>query len=208
MNDLTAKQKEVLKAIRQYYSQFSVSPTLEEIGEIVGIDSRAGVHHHLGILEEKGYISRGSKNRDITIKDEISFTSIPVLGVANAGEPLAIAEEDNMGCLEIDSRILKNKGNLFAVKIKGDSMNQVVINKTTLVDDSYAIVDKDEDYNEGDIVLAIINNGATIKRLRYIDNAVVLVPDSSNPKHQPIYIKDSEGLFINGKIVLVLQSVQ
>jgi repressor LexA len=211
MNELTSKQQEVLESIKSYYSERGEYPTLEEIGQRVGIESRSGVHHHLHKLKKKGYLSRSSRNRDITLKEALNFTTIPILGYANAGQPLFPAEEEEDGKLEMDVRIIKNDGNLFAVEVVGDSMNkQEVSNKylkesAKLENGNYAIVDKSANYQDGDVVLAVIDDCATIKVLKRSQGMVTLIPNSTNPKHKPIFIKDSEDLFVNGKVVLAIK---
>ena len=212
MAQLTQKQKQILAFIREYFAENSVSPTLEEIADNVDIESRAGVHYHVKVLENEGFITKDNSigKRTLQLAESLKFTRIPLLGVANAGQPLANAEEERMGIIEVDSTVVKNNGNLFAVKVDGDSMNQQYAPSkkspyaTLLSDNSIAIIDKEAQINEGDIVLAIINGGATIKVYNKTENSIVLKPNSSNQKHQPIFIFENEDLLINGKVVLAL----
>jgi repressor LexA len=135
MGEISLKQKQILEYIRKYISQNSKSPTLQEISETCEMESRAAVHYHIQKLIDGGYISRGKNTRDISLREALSFSSIPIYGVANAGQPLSPAEEDyDLGSLQIDSRIAQNKGNLFAVKISGDSMNKQYVDKNLLKD--------------------------------------------------------------------------
>jgi repressor LexA len=174
--------------------------------------SKAAVLYHLRRLELLGLISRTKNSRGITLKELISFSRIPILGVANAGYPLAAAKEEALGEICLDNRIAKNSNNLFAVKVDGDSMNkQRIYNPgmstySTLENGSYAIVDKTANYGEGDVVLAVIDEAATIKVLKYSDNYILLMPNSTNPIHNPIYIMDNEELFINGKVIYSLEN--
>jgi len=212
MHKINKQQSRILEYIKESFAQYSYAPTLQEIAERLGMQSKTAVLYHLRKLEDLGVISRTQNARGITLKDSVNFSSIPILGIANAGKPLASASEQDLGFLQVDSRIAKNNGNLFAVKIHGDSMNQHKIynfsinSYGTLDNDNYAIIDKNADYGEGDVVLAIIDNAATIKVLKYSDDYILLMPNSANPIHNPIYIKDSEDLFINGKVMYSLEN--
>lgn len=200
-------QNKVLAFLVEYISAHGQSPTLAEIATFVGITPPA-VLFHLRSLEKKGSIIRSGENRGITLRQELDFTNIPVLGIANASTPLDMAEETRMGYLQVDRMIIRNKGNLFAVKINGDSMNLHLLNDShvPLRHGNYAIVDREKEIKQGDVVLAIVNGGATIKIYRETNEGVVLMPHSSNPVHHPIYIRDKEQLVINGKIVLALDN--
>lgn len=207
MGEISSKQKQILEYIRKYISQNSKSPTLQEISETCEMESRAAVHYHIQKLIDGGYISRGKNTREISLKETMSFCSIPIYGTANAGLPLSPAQEDyDLGNLQLDSRIVQNKGNLFAVKISGDSMNRQHVQKEMLKDGNYAIVDTKAHYRDGDVVLAVIDNAATIKVLKNTNSYVTLMPNSTNPAHHPIYILDNENFYINGKVILALES--
>ncbi len=206
MSNLTKKQKEVYSALKEYFQLYSKSPTLEELGELVGISSRSGVYTHLKALEKKGLISRNSKNRGITLKEKLNFNLIPILGYANAGQPLVQAEEENLGKIKVDSRLLNgSSSNLFGVIIKGDSMNMAKIKGEILTPGKIAIIDKSTDTKDNDIVLAVIDKSATIKKMERKESYIILKPISNNDKHQPIYIKSDEDLFLNGKVIMALE---
>ena len=141
--------------------------------------------------------------------DEIVYdylVGVPILGYANAGIPMVSAEEENMGVLKIDKNILGKRRNLFSLIIKGDSMDQAVIDGHTLKNGKYVVVEKDADFDDGDIVVAIIDNCATIKRFKRGRDMIVLYPDSSNPANTPIYIDKNTDILINGKVVKVLEN--
>ena len=212
MTNISPKQKEILMFLKEYISLRGESPTLEEIARNVEIGSRAGVHYHLKVLEQRGLIKKekGVYRRLVDLVDELDFASVPLLGVANAGQPLASSVEERLGIIKIDSNVLKNNGNLFAVRLQGDSMNkQYIPNRkspyaTVLDDNNIAIIDKNAEIEDGDVVLAIINGGATVKVFKRTENSIVLMPNSSNSKHQPIFIFDEEDAFFNGKVVFAL----
>jgi repressor LexA len=200
-------QQKIFQFIKEYIAAEGEAPTLSEITTTLGMKSSASVLFHLRSLEKKGSITRSHDARGITLTESLSFSSIPVLGIANASAPLADAEESHLGYLQIDNMIIRNKGNLFAVKINGDSMDQQFVSETsvTLKHGNYAIVDRKTDYHPGDVVLAVVNGGATIKVYQETSDGVILLPNSSNDRHHPIYIKDREQLQINGKVVMALE---
>ncbi|MBP8979061.1 repressor LexA [Candidatus Dojkabacteria bacterium] len=209
---LTKKQEAVLGIIKRYYLEQGVAPSLNELKDELGITTKRGVVVHLDALEKKGYIFRTSQPRGIHMAendDEIVYdylVGVPILGYANAGIPMVSAEEENMGVLKIDKNILGKRRNLFSLIIKGDSMDQAVIDGHTLKNGKYVVVEKDADFDDGDIVVAIIDNCATIKRFKRGRDMIVLYPDSSNPANTPIYIDKNTDILINGKVVKVLEN--
>lgn len=209
---LTKKQEAVLGIIKRYYLEQGVAPSLNELKDELGITTKRGVVVHLDALEKKGYIFRTSQPRGIHMAendDEIVYdylVGVPILGYANAGIPMVSAEEENMGVLKIDKNILGKRRNLFSLIIKGDSMDQAVIDGHTLKNGKYVVVEKDADFDDGDIVVAIIDNCDTIKRFKRGRDMIVLYPDSSNPANTPIYIDKNTDILINGKVVKVLEN--
>jgi len=209
---LTQKQEDVLRIIKRCYLENGYAPSLNELKDELGITTKRGVIVHLDALEKKGYIFRTSKPRGIHMvedDDQIVYdylVGVPILGYANAGIPMVAAEEENLGILKIDRNMLRKKKNLFSLIIKGDSMDLAKIDGETLDDGRYIVVQKDAEFEDGDIVVAIIDNCATVKRFKRAKNMIILYPDSSNPLNQPIYIdRNTEGL-INGKVIKVLEN--
>lgn len=209
MRILTKRQNDILQSIKKLTRSKGFAPTLDEIGIDTGITSRVGVLKHLVILEEKGYISRTGANRGITVIDnefKKDFTLIPILGYANAGKPLVNAVEEDLGNLEVDNKLIPNSTELFAVIIKGDSMNERTVNGVEMKDGNFAIINKDAVPDEGEVALAIIDGSATLKTLTYGHEKIILQPESSNPVHQPIYVHDESDFLINGKVVSVFEN--
>lgn len=209
---LTSKQENVLRAIKNCYLENGYAPSLNELKDELGITTKRGVVVHLLALERKGYIFRTSQPRGIHMVEDDEqivydyLVGVPVLGYANAGIPMVSAEEENLGILKIDRNLLGKKKNLFALIIKGDSMDRADIDGEELSDGKYIIVQKDTQFDQGDIVVAIIDNSATVKRIQRSKDMIVLYPESSNPANMPIYIDhNTEGL-INGKVVKVLEN--
>ena len=85
-------------------------------------------------------------------------------------------------------------------------MNMKTISRVPLADGNYVVVEKDGEIRDGDVVLAVIDNAATIKTFKRSSNSVILYPESSNPVHTPIYLKNDIEGFINGKVIAVFEN--
>ncbi len=214
---LTDKQERVLTLIRDCYLENGFAPSLGELQNMLGFNSKRGVVNHLEALENKGYIIRTSEPRGIQLigeEDDANLQyeyliGIPIFGYANAGTPLVSAQEESLGTLRVDRNLFGRKAakNLFGLIVKGDSMNQKEVDGVRIEEGKYLIVDKDADVQEGDVVVAVIDNSATVKNISLdARNMVVLYPESDNPIHQPIYLDASSDFLINGKVVKVLDN--
>lgn len=208
---LTSKQDRVLRMIRDFYLENGNAPSLTELQGMLGISTKRGVVSHLEALEKKGFIIRTSEPRGIHIIDESEsemvyeyLVGIPILGYANAGTPLIIAEEENLGILQLDKSLIGRKKNLFALIVKGDSMDMREIDGKNIEEGNYLIVQKDSAYEDGDSVVAVIDGCATVKNIKVNDDMIILYPQSSNPIHKPIYLDANGNSIINGKVVKVL----
>jgi len=209
---LTKKQEVVLKVIRKFYLENGHAPSLTELQVLLSISTKRGVVSHLIALEKKGYILRTGEPRGIHIVDndeEVVYDyliGIPILGYANAGTPLVSAEEENLGVLKLDRKLIGKKENLFSLIVKGDSMDLSTIEGKNIIDGSYLIIQKDAEINDGDVVVAVIENSATVKKIKREKDVIILYPESSNPLNQPIYLdKDTDTVF-NGKVIKVLEN--
>lgn len=208
---LTSKQDKVLKVIRDFYLDNGYAPSLTELQTLLNISTKRGVVNHLIALERKGYIMRTSEPRGIHLVESEEpvyeyLIGIPVLGYANAGTPLVSAEEENLGVINVQKKLIKGKKDLFSLIIKGDSMDQRVLNGKLLINGSYLVVQKDAEIQDGDVVVAIIDNCATVKNFKRSGDMVILYPESSNLKHKPIYLDRNSESMINGKVIRVLEN--
>lgn len=209
---LTEKQELVLKVIRSYYLENGIAPSLNELQAMLNISTKRGVVNHLIALERKGYIFRTGEPRGIHMVNEEEdvvyeyLVGVPILGYANAGTPMVAAEEENIGVLKIDRNLLGRKRDLFSLIVKGDSMDLAEVDGKRIVEGNYLIVQKDSEIVNGDIVVAIIDNCATVKKIKLGEDMIVLFPQSSNPANQPIYISNDSESIINGKVVKVLDN--
>jgi repressor LexA len=209
---LTKKQEKVLRIIRQYYLENGQAPSLGELQEFLGISTKRGVVNHLIALEKKGYIIRTGNPRGIHIVDndeEIVYDyliGVAILGYANAGTPLVSAEEENLGYIKVDPKLVNKKDNLFALIVKGDSMDLAKVEGKNIEDGNYLIVQKDTEIKDGDVVVAIIDNSATVKRFKKGNGMITLYPESTNPLNQPIFLDKDTDVMFNGKVIKVLEN--
>ena len=213
---LSQKQTQVLRFIMTFQAKHHQSPSLEEIAKELGI-SIPTVYQHLQALIKKGYISK-SKNeaRSISVNPNISevnklkpvVLNIPVLGAANAGAALLNAEEYMEGYLRVPASNLKDRANIFAIRIEGDSMNKARVNGKNIENRDFVLVNiNDVDINNDDYVLCIIDGAGTVKKF-FRDKKtgeIQLLPESTNPEHKPIFISSKDNFMVNGKIIDVVK---
>lgn len=203
---LTPKKKKILDFIKKYVAKNGYSPTLEEIAKKFRLKSLATVHQHLKELEKSGYLKRGfNKARDMGLplaKKEDAEDSykagatvdLPVAGLITAGEPIE-AVEDKSETLPVPKEIAY-MDNSFVLKVKGDSMVESLI-----ADGDYVIVHKQEQANNGDIVVALLEDGsATLKEFHREKNYIRLQPRNKN--YKPIKVKN---VVIQGKVLGIIR---
>jgi len=205
-NKLTDRQEEILIFIQQFTSENGYPPTLREIGKHFQISSTFGVKRHLEALVKKGHIniesnaSRGismirkvqDELTESSFNDESVFIKIPVLGRVAAGLPIT-AIENMEGSLVVDPMFLKKAEDAFALRIRGDSMINAGINDGDLV-----IVSPNEQSKNGDIIVAMLNDEATVKRFELKDKKIKLIAE--NNAYLPIEIKSEDDFKIVGKV--------
>jgi repressor LexA len=203
---LTDRQEEILTFIKQFTLDSGYPPTLREIGKHFQISSTFGVKRHLEALVKKGFIniesnaSRGiSMIRrtsedliDATFRDDNVFVKIPVIGRVAAGIPIN-AVENLEGSLVVDPSFLKKAEDAFALRVKGDSMINAGINDKDLV-----IVSPKEQAKNGDIVVAMLNDEATVKKFEFINNKIRLIAE--NNAYLPIEVKTEDDFKLIGKV--------
>jgi len=202
--NLTTKQSKVLSAIRDFIGKKGVSPTFEELREILAkkgleLKSNNSVVQYLNVLEEKGFIQKFSKKRGIRVLTGIikNFIPVPLMGQADCGEALNCADNRVEDYINISKEYVKgNKNDYFFVKASGDSMNLSGIKSGDLV-----LVKKIEgEPSENQDIIAVINGLGTIKKFRKVEGTPVLVPNSTNLRHQPIILHPDDQIYICGKV--------
>jgi repressor LexA len=199
--DLTKRQKEIFEFIRRYAAKHGYPPTVREIGKAVGLGSPSTVHAHLANLEKIGLLRRDpTKPRAIEVlveraKRAVRSQGLPIVGEVAAGEPV-LAEENIEDYLQVPAVIGGDDGD-FILRVKGDSMKDAGI----LAGD-YVVVRSEEDAPDGDIVVALVGEEATVKRLYREANGVRLQPE--NRGYKPIRTRDAKVL---GRVVGVFRKV-
>ncbi len=198
METLTDRQKEILGYIARATEERGFPPTIREIGEEFGIRSTNGVNDHLKALERKGYLSRCDQQSRTLVATKAArlllglgapakarTVQIPVVGRVAAGRPL-LAVEAVEDTVEIDSVLLPGQGReVFALRVKGDSMIGDGIHEG-----DFLFVRKQLHAKRGDIVVAMIEDEATVKRYYPEGDRIRFQP--SNTAHAPIYVAKSD----------------
>ncbi len=214
MEILTPKQKIVLQAIKEFFSANNEMPTVREIQVESGrlglkLKSLRSFFLYLNELEEKGYIERTSEDRGIKLKGVTSrdFLDVPVFGMANAGAATMFADQYIEGYLKVSKSIVRNARSVFAIQVSGTSMNKAKVNGKTIQSGDFILVDSSwNHYDNGDKVLVAIDGLATVKTYRTVDGKnIVLLPESSDKKHKPIFLTEADNFVINGKVIDVLK---
>ena len=199
---ITDRQQEIFNFIRSIVEKRGIPPTMREIGEEFGIRSTNGVEGHLAALERSGFIRRDrGKSRGILLKQsERSTVSIPLLGRVAAGQPV-LSPENREGEISLDPSLfsLKNAHNVFAVKVKGESMINAHI-----MDGDVLIVRAQNSAQDRDIIVALWDGETTVKRFFNEKNRVRLQPENNAMK--PILIEKGD-LLILGKAIGVIRKV-
>ncbi|MCL4378369.1 MAG: transcriptional repressor LexA [Actinobacteria bacterium] len=209
--NLTQSQSDVLKKIYEFIADNGYSPSIRNIAEILGFSSPKAVSDHILILERKGYILKSSLARSIRLTEkslwylgvpnplpENNIDYLPLLGSIAAGKPV-FAEENIQEYVPVSSQIMGKTKGQFLLKVKGDSMSG-----DHIVDGDTLVVKIQNSVENGDIVVALVDNEAVVKRYyRREDGAVEL--RSSNPLYEPIVVK--EGLQIQGRVIAIYRNI-
>lgn len=184
--DLTTRQAQILSYIKDQIKNTGYPPSVREIGLAVGLKSSSTVHAHLVQLEEKGYLRKDpTKPRAIIpvpSQEEQSLTqivSLPMVGQVAAGVPI-LAEQNIDAFIPVPAELI-GSGQHFLLQVRGDSMIDAGI-----LDGDYLIVRQQADANNGEIVVAVLEDEATVKRLFKHEGYIELRPE--NPAMQPIMV--------------------
>lgn len=197
--EITGPQQRTLQAIRVLVGKRGFPPTSKELGEFLGI-SAASAHEQVSHLVQKGYVRReGRKARSLEIVEDaagaiVDLARVPIVGSVAAGLPL-VAEENIVGELLVERTAVRS-GHYFALKVSGDSMVGADIH-----DGDYVVVRQQPIAASGDIVVALLGDEATMKRLSITGDQIELRPE--NPRFRPIVIGHDDSLRILGKVVAV-----
>lgn len=200
--DLTKRQKEIFDFVRQYLGKYGYPPTVREIGKAVGLHSSSTVHTHLANLEKAGVLRRDpTKPRAIEVlidkaKQVVApATGLPLLGQVAAGSPI-LAEENVEEYIEVPDVIGGEDGD-YILKVRGESMI-----KAGIFDGDFVVVRQTPVARDGEIVVAMIEDEATVKRFYRESNQIRLEPE--NDEMEPIYAAEVQLL---GRVIGVFRKV-
>ena len=202
---LTKKQTGFLSFLKEYLQEKGYPPTLREIMDGLGLSSTNIVKKYLDILERKGYIRKQFNSpRAVEIVDVSArnreLMTIPIVGRVRAGTPHPVIE-DIEGYLSIDRTICRNS-NTFFLRVAGDSMIGA-----NIVEGDLVLVKPQPVASNGEIVVALVNNEATVKRFYKKGTTIQLKPE--HPDMQPITVKNEQDeIHIIGKVTAVIRQLE
>ena len=214
---LTERQKHIYDFINIYIKENGYSPTFREIADANNIKSVNGVNDHLKALEKKGYIKKiSSKSRTILpihntqihsnkkknvelVKSEETTKQIPLLGQVAAGEPI-LAQENVEEVFELNTSVLGSIKQNFALRVNGQSMINAGI-----MDGDFIFVRQQQTANRGDIIVALIDNEATVKRFYPGKGRIVLKPENSEMEPLVYNEKDFKQVRIVGIVTAIFR---
>jgi len=197
-------QERILAYIQSAIETQGYAPSVREIGEAVGLSSTSTVHGHLRRLEKKGLLHRDamkpramglSKELASTIPENNQIRPLPVIGCVAAGQPI-LAEQNVEDILSLPAAFV-GEGSHFILRVCGDSMIQAGI-----LNDDYIVVRQQPDANNGDIVVAMVEDEATVKRFYKENGHFRLQPE--NDSMQPIIVPT---VVILGKVISLLRKI-
>ena len=202
--DLTKRQQEIFDFIKRYSAKYGYPPTVRDIGKAVGLASSSTVHAHLGNLEKLGLLRRDpSKPRAIELLDRavdqvrqlVSPSGLPLVGSVAAGQPV-LAEENIEDYIEVPPMAGGDEGE-FILRVRGESMKDAGI-----LPDDFVVVRPQETATDGDVVVAMVGEEATVKRFFHENDHIRLQPE--NAAMEPIRSKEVRVL---GRVVGLFRSL-
>jgi len=201
-NELTARQRELFDFLKDFFREKGFPPTLREMASHFGLKGPRGPQKTLNILQRKGYIRKiPGESRAIEILgfSSSNIISIPIVGRVRAGEPI-LAIENIEGYFNLDRSFVSSK-DVFLLRVQGDSMIDAHIQ-----DGDFALVKPQSNAENGEIVVALIEDEATIKRIFQKRDLIHLEP--ANPDMEPIVIKKGEKqVTIVGKVIGIFRKL-
>ncbi len=190
----TTMTDQIYEYLRRVIPAQGYAPSVREIGEAMGLKSPSTVHFHLKRLQERGLIEKNDgKGRTLVLTERTTPNRIPILGDVAAGAPI-LAQEYLDDYLTFDGN--RTEGEYFALRVRGESMQNAGILSGDLV-----VVHRQQTANHGEIVVALLDDEATVKRLSCQNDTVWLLPE--NDAYQPI---DGTNATILGKVTTVIRN--
>lgn len=201
-------KEEVVNVINKVFvKNGGTPPTIEELRNALQVGSKRTVLRYLKWLEEEGDIERWTGARGLrllkVLKKGIETRPIPLLGEAPAG-PFMVAEENMEGWIHLPKDfVAPSSAKFFLLRVRGDSMNQALINGEKIENGDLVLVKQQPTRTEGQIVVVIVDGESTIKRLVRGPGYFLLKPESSNRKHRPIIV--SKDFKIQGVVTRIFK---
>jgi len=207
-NKLSERQRDMLAFIGKFSQEKGYPPTIRQIGEAADISSTSVVNYNLNKLEKDGLITRDLKvSRGVRLVDERrpTFTTIPVAGYIFASEPVLVGDTSQTAAdevIELTRELVNDTGDLYALRVKGDSMIDAMVNDGDIV-----VMKKVDRVRNGEMAAVWLNDRheTTLKHFYLESGRVRLQP--ANPTMQPIYVDNPSSVQIQGKVVLVLRQM-
>ncbi len=219
---LTNRQATVLEVIAKHIEELGYPPTIRELGDALGISSTNGVNDHLKALERKGYLSRadgksrtmqplfwpdgtvyeGGRSGNTDVERDVEVNQIPVVGRIAAGAPITAVEQTEEVVALGEGLLGRSDEDVFGLRVNGESMID-----DGIFDGDYIFVRRQPDARDGQIVAAMVDGEATVKRLYREGERVRLQP--ANEAMEPIYVHADEAkeTVVLGPVVGVFRRV-
>jgi len=181
---------QILQAINRLILRNGVPPTIEELRAFLRVGSTRTILRYLDWLQEEGEIERWSGARGLrplrSPHKGLETRVVPILGEAPAG-PFMLAEENLKGWVRLPKEFLRPAGGkFFLLRVRGDSMNRALVTGVRIEDGDLVLVRQQLTAESGEVVVALVDGEATIKRLERGPGYFLLKPESTNPNHKPI----------------------
>src|SRR3989344_3747895 len=203
---LTQKQKSFYETLKSFIKKNGTAPTVAEMVKIMNFSSPRAVTQHLMALERKGLVKRSRyQKRGITMIEpgagmSANTIAIPVIASAGCDNLNIFAEKSFSDFICISSELLqgKKKDKIISIKAVGNSMNEAGINEG-----DYVLVELTDGVSDNDLVVAVVDGFAVIKKIEYANNAIILNPVSSDPSYKPIILRRDYRIF--GRVIDVIR---
>lgn len=201
-------KEQFLTAIASFIAKHGMPPTIAELKKKLNIGSNRTVLRYLAWLEEEGDVERWSGARGLRLRRAatggLETNAVPVLGTAPAG-PVTLAEENWEGVVRVPKSLLSpSSARFFLLRVRGDSMNKATVHGDRIEDGDLVLVRQQNSADTGNIVVALVDGEATIKRFAREKGYVALKPESSNRNHRPIIA--GSNLRVQGVVCRVIKS--
>jgi repressor LexA len=201
---LSVKAKEAFKHIRNWIMKYSMIPSVRELMQVMGYKSPRSAMLLMAELEENGFLERKADGsykmvKDLSTNETARTVAVPLVGSISCGGAL-LAEENVEAYIPVSTSLVKPGYKYFLLRAVGDSMNEAGINPDDLV-----LVRQQNIAENGQKVVALIDDDATLKEFQHKGNVVALVPRSSNPKHKPIILE--RDFQIQGVIITSISNI-